>query len=243
MKHWLALVILVGMLATEAFSAGKGPEIRMVDNKVSMDVESISLGRLLNLFDRATGLQSTVPAALANRSLSVKFADLGFEDAVRKIFEGQPLDYIVVERQGIIVTALSQTGGPDSPPAPAFNAPPQQIEQQSFIDESNPPPPFVPPPVPGQAQPVIVNQPFNQQQQQQQPAMIQTPFGPIPNPRAGQPLGGATPTQQQPTPFGTVNPFNSPNPFGAQAAPTQNNNNNNNVFGNTSPPLFNQNQK
>jgi hypothetical protein len=245
MKYWLALISLVGMLAPPAFAAGKGPEIRVVDNKVSMDVESISLGRLLNLFDRATGLQSTVPAALANRNLSVKFADLGFEEAVRKIFEGQPLDYIVLEQQGIIVTALSQTGGPDSAPAPAYNPPPQQIEQQSFIDESNPPPPFVPPPVPGQAQPIIVNQPFNQQQQQQQqqqqPAMIQTPFGPIPNPRAGQPLAGATPTPQA-TPFGTVNPFNSPNPFGAQpATPPQNNNSN--VFGNTSPPLFNQNQK
>jgi hypothetical protein len=253
MKHWLALIILPGMLATQAF-AGKGPEIRVMDNKVSMDVESIPLGRLLTLFDRATGLQSTVPAALANRSLSVKFADLEFEDAVRKIFEGQPLDYIVVERQGIIVTALSQAaGGPDSSPAPAYNPPPQQIEQQSFIDENNPPPPFVPP-VPGQAQPIIVNpSPFGQQQQQQQqPAMIQTPFGPIPNPRAGQPLAGAAPPQQatpfgtpaqQATPFGTVSPFNSPNPFGAQPAPAQNNNNNNNVFGNTSPPLFNQNQK
>jgi hypothetical protein len=247
MKHWLGLIILVGLLATQGFGAGKGPDIRVVDNKVSMDVESIPLGRLLNLFDRATGLQSTVPAALANRSLSVKFADLAFEDAVRKIFEGQPLDYIVVERQGIIVTALSQAGGPDSSSAPAFNQPPQQIEQQSFIDESNPPPPFVPPPVPGQAQPIIVNNsPFNQQQQQQQqqqqPAMIQTPFGPIPNPRAGQPLAGAGATAPQSTPFGTVNPFNSPNPFGAPATPTPNNNTNNNVFGNTSPPLFNQNQ-
>jgi hypothetical protein len=238
MKYGAALIILAGLLATEAFGAGKGPEIRMIDNKVSMDVESISLGRLLNLFDRATGLQSTVPAALANRSLSVKFADLGFDDAVRKIFEGQPLDYIVIERQGIIVTALSQMGGAELSPVPAFNTPqPQVIEQPSFIDD-NPPPPFVPP-----QQPPVANTPFNQQQQQQQqqPAMIQTPFGPIPNPRAGQPVGGAAPTQQA-TPFGAVNPFNSPNPFGAPPPPNQNNNNNN-VFGNTSPPLFNQNQK
>src|SRR5262249_25945710 len=130
MKHWLAPIILTGLLATEAF-AGKGPEIRVIDNKVSMDVDSIPLCRLLNLFDRATGLQSTVPAALANRNLSVKFTDLGFEDAVRKIFEGQPIDYVVVERQGIIVTALSQVGGPDSSPAAAYNPPPPQIEQQS----------------------------------------------------------------------------------------------------------------
>jgi hypothetical protein len=239
MKHWLGPMILMGLLATEAF-AGKGPEIRVIDNKVSMDVDSIPLGRLLNLFDRATGLQSTVPAALANRSLSVKFTDLGFEDAVRKIFEGQPIDYVVVERQGLIVTALSQVGGPDSSPAAAYNPPPPQIEQQSFIGEDNPPPPFVPPVPAGQAPPVV-NTPFNPQQQQQQPAMIQTPFGPIPNPRAGQPLPGTTQTQPA-TPFGTVTPFSSANPFGAAPPPTQNNNNNN-VFGNTSPPLFNQNQK
>src|SRR5438477_9611492 len=55
MKHRFALIILGGMLTTQAFGAGKGPEIRIVDNKVSMDVESISLSRLLNLFDRATG--------------------------------------------------------------------------------------------------------------------------------------------------------------------------------------------
>jgi len=240
MKHWLTLIILTGLLAPDAFAAAKGPEIRVVDSKVSMDVQSISLSRLLNLFDRATGLQSTVPAGLANRSFSVKFADLGFEDAVRKIFEGQPIDYIVVERQGIIVTALSQTGVPDTAPAPVLNPAPPQIEQQSFLGEDNPPPSLVPPVPAGQAPPVV-NTPFNQQQQQQQPAMIQTPFGPIPNPRAGQALPGTAQTQQA-TPFGAVTPFNSPNPFGAQQPPATQNNNNT-IFGNTSPPLFNQNQK
>jgi hypothetical protein len=242
MKHWLAVIILAGFLSTETFGAAKGPEVRAVDSKFSIDVESISLGRLLNLFDRATGLQSTVPAALANRNLSVKFADLDFEDAVRKIFEGQPFDYIVVQRQGIVVTALSQNGTPETSPAPAaFNAPPQQIEQPSFIDDNPPPQPFVPPqpPVGAQVPPPTAN-PFNPQQQ---PAMIQTPFGPIPNPRAGQPVGGA----QQATPFGTPAPFGNVNPFGPAGAFGQQQppatQNNSNVFGNTSPPLFNQNQK
>src|SRR5262245_21704398 len=108
MKNWPALIALMGFLAAQAFAAAKSPEVRVVDDKVSMDVESLTLGRLLKLFDRATGLLSTVPPALANRSLSVKFADLGFEDAVRKIFEGQPIDYIVVAHQGIIVTGMSQ---------------------------------------------------------------------------------------------------------------------------------------
>ena len=83
MKHWVASIALAGLVVTQAFAA-KGPEIRVIDSKVSMDVESISLSRLLQLFDRATGMQSTVPAALSNRSVSVKFSDLssgGFVDA------------------------------------------------------------------------------------------------------------------------------------------------------------------
>ena len=71
--------------------------------------------------------------------------------------------------------------------------------------------------------------------QQQQPAVIQTPFGPIPNPRANQPVQPNTMPGQvpgQPNPFGAVSPFNSQPPAGQ----------NNNFFGNTSPPLFNQNQ-
>ena len=91
MKYWMAPIILGGFLAVEVF-AGKGPEIAVIDGKVSIDAEVVPLGRLLQLFDRATGLQSTVPAALANRNLSVKFSDLSFDDAVRKIFEGQPID-------------------------------------------------------------------------------------------------------------------------------------------------------
>jgi hypothetical protein len=254
MKYWIASIGLTALLVTSSIAA-KGPEVRVIDNRVSMDVESISLSQLLQLFDRATGLQSTVPAALSNRSVSVKFADLSFDDAVRKIFEGQPLDYVVIDRQGIVVTALSQTGGPEPSSAPAYNAAPPQIEQPSFVEDNQPPPfvPAQPPPAPV-ASPFPGAQggqtPFNQQQnpafnqQQTQPAVIQTPFGPIPNPRAGQPVpGGQAPAQA--TPFGTTTPFGASTPFG-NAAPVGGQppvNQNNNVFGNTSPPMFNQNQK
>jgi hypothetical protein len=221
----------------------------VIDNKVSMDVESITLGRLLELFDRATGLESTVPPALANRTLSVKFEGLTFDDAVRKIFEGQPIDYVVVGRQGIMVTALSQPGGPESSPTPAYNPVPPQIEQQSFLGEDQPAPSFPPPqavpgmpvPVPGAAPGAVPNNnPFNQQQQ---PAVIQTPFGPIPNPRAGQPIQNGLPTGQptQPSPFGNAVPVTPATPFGTMPQPPAQPNNN--IFGNTSPPLFNQNQK
>ena len=244
MRDWITAIMLAGFLAAEVSGAGKGPEIRVVDSKVSISAEAIPLGRLLQLFDRATGMQSTVPAALANRNLSVQFADLSFDDAVRKIFEGQPLDYVVIQRQGIVVLALSQMSGSESPPTPGYNQAPSQIEQQTFIEDNQinqPPPGFVPPQPPGfvpgfagspGAGMPAPNNPFNQQQQ---PAVIQTPFGPIPNPRANQPMPpNAVPGQMpgQATPFGAVSPFGAPAPAGQ----------NNNLLGNTSPPLFNPNQ-
>lgn len=244
MKYWIAPIILMGLLAVEVFGAGKGPEIAVIDGKVSIDAEAVPLGRLLQLLDRATGLQSTVPPALANRNLSVKFSDLSFDAAVRKIFEGQPIDYVVIARQGIVVTALSQAPGPESAAVPVYNQPLSQIEQPSFIEENPaiqaPPPGFIPPQPPGiigaPAPGAAINTPFNPQQQ---PAMIQTPFGPIPNPRANQPIPPGAFQGQNPgqNPFGAAAPFTA-NPFGSTPPAVPNNN----VFGNTSPPLFNQNQ-
>src|SRR5262249_14334452 len=101
-----------------------------------------------------------------------------------------------------------------------------------------------------------------QQQPQQlpngQPAMVQTPFGPLPNTRAqqqqqpaplnapgqqqnslfptvGNPAPGPAPTLQpgNPNPFGTTSPFGAPGatptPFGTPNQPT---NQNNGLFGN-----------
>src|SRR5689334_5359800 len=117
MKRYLAAPILV--LAMSAGSlAAKGPEINVVDNKLSVSADSVSLGRLLQLFDLATGMKSKVPPELANRNLSVRFSDLGLTDAVRKMFQGQTFDYVVIEGQGIVITSASQSlGGTDSPAA------------------------------------------------------------------------------------------------------------------------------
>lgn len=233
MKQWLAAVIFVFTMLSSTLEAAKGPEINLTDNKLSVSAEAISIGRLLRLLDLATGMKSKVPPELANRNVSVKFSGLNLPDGVRKIFQGQPLDYVLIEGQGVVVTAVSQTasGGPE--PAPANNPPPQQFDQP-FVQDFPPPPP---PGLPGQQ--------FGQPPQQQQPAMIQTPFGPIANPRAGQPAQQpnaplSTPGQQnslfpanaipaqpngqpqqvsppfpgsQPsTPFGTQSPFGTPNP-------------------------------
>lgn len=244
MKSVLAAVFLAFSMASGVFAAGKGPEIDLVDNKLSIDAESISLGRLLRLLDLATGMQSKVPPELANRNISVRFSDLNFQDGIRKIFEGQPFDYVVLGGRGVIVTSAAQTTAANES-APASNsAPIPQPFAQSPTE--NPFPPDVPP-IPPQQLGVPPQQLGVQAQPAQQPAMIQTPFGPIANPRAGQPIqqpvtpGPAPapqnplfPAQQQTSPVGpppAPTPFGTPSPFGT---PQANPNNSNNLFG---PPV------
>src|SRR5436190_24369735 len=123
MKHLVAAVLLASAVPPGGFAAGKGPEINLVDNKLSIDAQTVSLGRLLRLLDLATGMQSKVPAELAERNISVKFSGLSLEDGVRKIFQGQPFDYVVVEGRGVIVTSASQTTPAGGESAPIYNAP------------------------------------------------------------------------------------------------------------------------
>jgi hypothetical protein len=240
MRKWLLSGLFCGLLTSSAFAA-KGPEIEMVDNKLSIDAETVPLARLLRLLDMATGMKSKVPAELANRNISVKFSDLNLVDGVRKIFQGQPVDYALIEGQGIIVTASSQNiTGTES--VPAYNSGPEQPLVQDFQGQQQLPPVG----------------------QQQQPATIQTPFGPMPNPRANQQqqapntqvpaqanaLFPNAPPQNQPQP--TVapapngqpvnpNPFGTPSPFGTTApfsTPQQQSNPPNSLFG-SPPPAFN----
>src|SRR5205809_6631855 len=216
MKHLVAALFL-SMIITHSFAAGKRPEINLVDNKLSIDAESIPLGRLLRLLDLATGMQSKVPAELANRNISVKFSGLSIEDGVRKIFQGQPLDYVVVEGRVVIVTSASQMTSAGGESAPIYNALQAQPFPQPVEQPFTPDFPQVPIPQPGQP-PVP----------QQQPPTIQTPFGPIANPRAGQPVPQIVPAPapgQQNTLFpgqplnqpGIVGETPTPTPFGAPA--------------------------
>jgi hypothetical protein len=211
---------LAGFVATGVYAAEKGPEIAIIDNKLSVSADAIPLGRLLRLLDRATGMQSKVPPELANRNLSIRFSGLSFDDGVKKIFQGQPFDYVVVQGQGIIVTAISQGSG--SEPVPAYAGAPAQVVEQPFSQDIQPPQPPQPfPPVP----------------MGQQPAVIQTPFGPIANPRANQPQAGQPngfqpngfPQQNMPSPI-----FGAPPSFGMPGAA--------NPAGNATPggnsPLF-----
>ena len=223
------LVLSVAFLATSALAAPNGPDIRVIDNKISIKAENVPLGRMLRLLDFATGMTSKVPPELSNRNVSVQFSDLDVHAAVRKIFEGQKMDYIFIDGQGVFVTAVSQSG-----PATVRSGAPTPFPRDPSPFE---PQPGFPPEQPNFANNPVVNpaggqvDPFGNQPQ---PAVIQTPFGPIPNPRFNQqgspsnaplsgpggaaPFGGATPFAPGVpyTPGGTgvqglpANPFGSP---------------------------------
>jgi hypothetical protein len=258
MKGWFAAFILILMVSMGA--AAKGPEVNLVDDRISINAENIPLSRLLQLVDMATGMKSKIPAELGSRNVSVKLSDLNLTEAVRKIFQGQPLDYVMIEGQGIVVMRASQTGptsSASSAPPPAYNpglAQQPQPNEQPFSQD------FAAP-VPGQIPPIG--------QQGQQPGTVQTPFGPMANPRTnqpqqqptaavpnpqqnslfpqpgqsiGQPIGqpvGQQPTiqpnmPQQNVPYGNQTPFGTASPFGA--ANPQNANPNNGLFG--TPQVF-----
>jgi len=259
MKRWIAAFSLIAIFGVASFAAAKGPEVDLVDNRLSINADGVSIGRLLQLVDMATGMKSKVPPELANRNISVKFSGLTLNEGFRKMFQGQPLDYVVVEGKSIIVTASSQnTPGTES--TPYTPQPSIQPTEQPFVQDFPP-----------------------AAQQQQQPPTVQTPFGPIANPRAAQqpqpntplntpgqqnalfpgtaPFGQPTPQpigapqQVAPnglpgaTPFGNANPFGTPNqgfntPFGQPNAPANNQNNQNNPNNNNglfgAPQVFGQ---
>jgi hypothetical protein len=147
----------------------------------------------------------------------------------------------MIEGQGVVVTAASQNlTGTETVPAYAQGAiQPEQNFGQDFIQ------PNVQPIIPGQP---IPGQPGIAGQQQQQPATIQSPFGPINNPRAqpNQPLsapgqnslfpssqnGFAAPPGVVGVPNAQTNissPFGTQTPFGATPQNTPSN-----VFGSNS---------
>jgi len=227
MHRIIKISCAVALLASAAFAADKGPEIQNIDGKITMQAESVPLARLLRLLDSATGMSSRVPPELANRNVSVRFSGLSFDAAVRKLFEGQPLDYIVISGKGIMVTAVAQATASGTSPSPsAFAQQPPFPGQQGFGQD-------------GVASEFPV---FNQQPQQ---GVTQTPFGPIPGqPQPVQPVPGTAVTPQQPgaaSPFGTLNPFGT-NPFGGPSPNTTNPTTPATpLFGNTAPVPFQQN--
>lgn len=194
-------VISLALLQAAAYAQTPQPEIQVVEGKISMAVQTMPIGRVLSLLDRAMGLTSTVKPELANRTVSVRFTSLPLKDAVHKIFEGQPFNYMFVEGKGIRVTDLA-LGGPATATA----------STSSFQDLGpiNQPLPGVTTIQPANAVPI--NAP-----QQQQPAQAATPFG---NPTNAPAAASTTPINAGPVPgqlppaIGGANPL--VNPAGAQ---------------------------
>lgn len=198
----IVYTLLVGLVLLQGVASAEDPEVQVVDGKVTISAQSVPLGQLLTLLDRAMGLTSQVKPELANRTVSVRFSDLELRDAVQKIFEGQPLNYMLIEGKGIRVTDLALS-----------NASTSSTPTVSSFPDPSPVTPLAPP---GPIQPALA-QPVNTANQQ--PPVANTPFGrPSPNPNTPAGPTAAAPAAtpgviapgQLPPPIGANNPLISP---------------------------------
>jgi hypothetical protein len=198
----ISLIALAAVVALPlAAYAQETPEIRVSDGKVSITALSVPIGRLLQLLDRAVGMKSEVKPELTNRLVSVRFTNLELKDAVYKIFQGQPLNYLLIEGKGIRVTDAAQGGGATS--TVSTTSSPFQ-DSQPIVNN--------PIPINPQPQPIQANVPVAQ------PAQPANPFGTQP-PNA-QPTNTAAPGAgfvpgQLPPPIGASNPLSTPANTGA----------------------------
>jgi hypothetical protein len=199
MKRILAGSGFLVLLAVNVFAAGKDPEFKVVDGKVSIQAEAITLKQFLQYWDAATGMTSKVKPELANEPITVRLEGLDLNSAIRKSFQGKPWNWAIVNGKGVNVIdratpVTAASGGSTSP-------------VQSFSDTRNDPPPPQPQlaapfaqsgPVPAPANATPASQPASQ------PAgAVNLPpaqGGPTPPTQIfqplGTPLGGALPTVQ-----------------------------------------------
>src|SRR5262249_20795680 len=133
---------------------------------------------------------------------------LTVSDALRKMFDGQPFDYVLVEGHGVLVMDRLQ-----SVPVPQAAAASNEAAAASDDVEQ-----VVEPPVAQEPPSLIVPPP-----DQQQPIIIQTPFGPMLSPYGReQPVVQLPPVYgPPPPPFFAINVVPVP-PAGAPNGPVQN---------------------
>jgi len=156
MKSWLGVLIVAGLLGSSGLAAAQEPEVLNVDQKISVRAQDVTLARLLELWDQATGMQSTVPPELADWKLSIRFAGLSVNDALRRIFDGQPFGYFLADGR-LIVSAIS-TSDSSAEPVPVYNDNvPEVVERQTL------PTPAILEALPSR----------------QKPSVMPTPFGPL----------------------------------------------------------------
>ena len=198
MKFAFKILVGLSLIQGTAF-AFQGPEIQVMDGKITMTAQAVPLGQVLTMLDRATGLSSKVlKPELARRNISVRFKELDLRDAVQKIFEGQPLNYVLIAGKGIQVTDAAQ-GGPATGTSTAPSVSSSFPNSQPVIS-NQPLQPGVP-----TIQPVNAVQPANAASQ---PANANNPFGATPPPAATPPSGPGQATitpGQLPPPIGASN--------------------------------------
>lgn len=190
MKRILGSSCLLILLAASGFAAGKGPEIQIIDGKVSIQADSVTLSRFLHLLDAATGMTSKVSPEFANQKITVRISDMDLDTAIRKSFQGQPWNYSVVPGKGINIldraaAVTGTTGSISSSPI------------QSFTNDSqnnNPPPPMPLPPSANQSGPIPANGNQSAGAPNLPPAQGGAPTPPPLFAAPGTSLGGALPT-------------------------------------------------
>ena len=198
MKRIVAGAGFLVLLAANVYAAGKDPEFKVVDGKVSIQAEAITLKQFLQYWDAATGMTSTVNAQLANEKISVRLEGLDLNSAIRKSFQGQPWNWAIVNGKGIKVidraTAVSPTSGGSSSPIQSFN--------DTRNDPLPPQPQLSPPlaqsgPVPAPANGTPANQPAGAANlpPAQGGAAPQTPLFSTPGTSLGAPLPTVLPGQ------------------------------------------------
>lgn len=195
------LLLGLALLQGSAFAQAQETQIDVVDGKISMTAQAVPLGRLLTLFGRAVGIEAKVKPGLENKNISVRFTDLKFNDAVRKIFEGQNLNYVVIQGKAITVTELADTSAAASASSSSSN----------FSNA----PVFSPPPINQPTQNPVQNLPVTNPFGGPAPAAANTNTTPAPVSGPG----------MAPPPIGASNPLinpvggGAPNPMGGNAPP------------------------
>jgi hypothetical protein len=205
--RWGSRAFLTAVFAFAAFTfpaSAAGLDVAIVDGQISIQATAVPLGELLVMLDRVAGTESTLAPGLERRNVSVRFSNLDLDAAVKKIFEGSGLDYLVVGHRRIMVTAVAGV------PAPVSNTPPPAAAAAN---------PFQAPTA-------------------AQPAVVQTPFGPMVNPRAGSAAGAV----QAQGGGALAIPEQAVSPFGAGVQP-QAQSGQPTMFGNTSPPIMDLNKQ
>jgi len=195
MKTILVSSCLLVLLGTNAFGAAKDPEFKMIDGKVSIQAEAVTLKQFLQLLDAATGMTSKVSPALQNEKISVRLEGLDLDAAIRKSFQGQPWNYYVTLGKGITIIDKAALVAP--PSGSSSSLPVQPIDTR----DNNPPPPVPSAFTQPQPAPAPANTPANAANPAAAPNLPPAQGGPAapvplfqaPGTSLGAPLPSATP--------------------------------------------------